>query len=183
MNPARGYLYDPAGASPEAAVRKVFSRSFSKSADSGGFVCGPKLAYVRGSVEVKTDTIIHEQGFDTKLLADGWILLKSGPRADSTDFGAGQCGACPRAELQVYAISPMGEMTTALNIDQLVGNETDAADFEFAADWSRATYYSKPANGQRWIATSYCLNGHSYQPCGRSENGTPPDPPVVKELR
>lgn len=41
QNPAQGYLYDPAGESPEGTVQKLFS----KSPGNGGFVCGPKQRY------------------------------------------------------------------------------------------------------------------------------------------
>ena len=180
LNPAQGYLYDPAGASPQAQVRRVFF----KPTGNGGFVCGPKLAYVKGPISVKTANFISEEGFDTKLLADGWILVKSGPDAGTaTRFGAGPCGACYVAELNIYAISPRGEVKPALQIDEVIGNRTNSADFDFSHDWSRATYYSQAEYAGSWTAKTYCLKGHDYEACGSKENATPPDPPGVKVLR
>jgi hypothetical protein len=101
-NPAGGYAYDPTGASPEAQVKHVFF----KATGDGGFACGPKLAYVKGSIRLQSDEIVDPKSFDTKVLPEGWTLVKSGPRADYTPFGSGQCGACPRAQLNVFAISP-----------------------------------------------------------------------------
>jgi hypothetical protein len=186
-NPVRGYLYDPAGASPEARAVSVFS----KPTGNGGFVCGPELAYVKGPVSVRSGIVVAREGFDGKALTDGWTLVKSGPRAGivAPKFGTGACGACPVAELHVYAISPQGEVKPALQIDELMdGTHASAADFDFWRDWTRATYYSQaadPATLTRgaWTATTYCLKGHTYEACGSKENATPPDPPVVKSLR
>jgi hypothetical protein len=183
MNPAGGYLYDPVGASPSAESRQVFS----KSTGHGAFVCGPKLAYMSGAASVKTDNILNKEGFDAKVLPDGWTLVKTGPRADYSAFGSGECGACPRAQLQVYAISPQGKVEPALDVYELVGNDTAAADFYFAPDWSRAVYYreanSDTATAAAWTATSYCLKGHTYERCGKNDHARPPNPPVVKALR
>lgn len=184
LNPAEGYLYAPGGASPKAEVRQLFSQRTS----DGGYACGPQLAYAKGAVAARTDQLIHKEGFDTKVLPDGWTLVKTGPRADYSTFGSGQCGACPRAELEVYAISPKGDVEPALKTYELVGNDTVAADFDFAADWSKAVYYHQqaiPATGEggAWTADTYCLQGHAYKPCGTKPNATPPNPPRVKELR
>ena len=59
MNTAQGYLYDPGGASPEGEERKFFSRA----TGGGGFACGPKLAYIRGPVSVKTQDVLSAEGF------------------------------------------------------------------------------------------------------------------------
>ena len=79
-------------------------------------------------------------------------------------------------------------METALDIYEMVGNDTVGADFEFAQDWSTAKYYSQgrdPATGLEgtWKVESYCLQGHTYEACGEKQNVKPPDPPVVKGLR
>jgi len=182
-NPEGGYLYDPVGASPGEGIDQFFS----KATGNGGFVCGPLLAYKNGSVSIKTDKVLHEDSFATKVLPDGWTLVRTGPRADSTTFGSGECGACPRAQLQIYAISPQGEIETALDIYKItLEPDTWAADFQFAPDWSRAAYYSQPstqsADPAPWKETDYCLSGHSYEPCGVKENVKPPNPPVVKAL-
>jgi hypothetical protein len=174
------------GVSPWAETQQFISKSIG----GGGFVCGPKLAYVKGSISVKTDEAIHSEGFDTKRLADGWTLVKTGPRADFNEFGwGGTCGSCPTAELRVYAFSPEGKMELALGIGDRVGDETEEADIDFSRDWNHVTYYTKPAhpdddgNGSAWSAKTYCLKGHAYEACGEKKNVAPPDPPKVKELR
>ncbi len=176
LNYTAGYQDDPTGPSPTEELRTVFSRSTT----SGASVCGPNLAFSKGAVNVKTDQVISDQGFDTKVLADGWTLVKTGPRADYSPFGSGECGACARAQLKVYAISPEGKVDNALDIYEMVGNETEAADLDFTKDWNTANFYAEGDDG--WTATAYCLKAHMYKACGQKKHVTPPNPPVVKEL-
>jgi len=179
--------FDSAGVSPWAESQRFVSKPIG----GGGFVCGPKLAYVKGSISVKTDDVIHSEGFDTKRLADGWTLVKTGPRADFNEFGwGGTCGGCPTAELNVYAFSPEGKKELALGIgDRVWDVETAAADIDFSPDWSHVMYYTKPSNpddegkGPVWSAKDYCLKGHAYETCGEEKNVAPPDPPKVPGLR
>jgi hypothetical protein len=67
-----------------------------------------------------------------------------------------------------------------LDIYEVVGNETEAADLDFTKDWNTATFYAQGDDG--WTATAYCLKSHSYKACGQKKHVTPPNPPVVKEL-
>lgn len=180
--------YEEAGVSPWAEKQPFFSAR----TDDGGFICGPKLAYVKGRISVRTDDVTHiidPEGFNTRKLADGWTLVKSGPRVGHNEFGwGGTCGSCPYAELGVYAISPEGKVETAITFDHRVGDEIAAEDIDFSTDWGHVTDYTKPLNPDDdgelvWSAETFCLKGHAYEACGKKKNIVPPDPPILKELR
>jgi hypothetical protein len=69
-----------------------------------------------------------------------------------------------------------------------LGNDITAADFDFSDDWSHVTYYSLPldratAKEGPWKSETYCLKSYTYEACGQKTNVSPPNPPIVKELR
>ncbi len=183
-NPAGGYFYDPDGWSPEIQPQPRFWHTLGP----GEAICGPKLAYRRSGKTFQYEPVLEREGFDVKLLPDGWLLVKSGPTAaPRSNFGSGQCGACPLAWLKVYTLSPTGKLESALQIDEEMEQPppgTMASDFDFSADWQHATYFqfvSEDAVKGVWNSTEYCLRGHHYEACGAKSKV--PEPPVrIKEL-
>jgi hypothetical protein len=183
-NPAGGYMYDPSGVSP------IFSANehFWKILPDGAAVCGPELAYHKGTTTQTSADRINKKYFATKPLPDGWILVRTGPdMSTQSAFGSGQCGACPVVDFHLYVISPKGEITPALDInEEFTGMEGSAADgdFDIATDWQRVTYYrdfttyiddGRGGQKESWTATSYCLEDHKYKLCGQQKNANPPD--------
>jgi hypothetical protein len=184
-NPAGGYMYDPSGVSPIFPANEHFWKILT----DGAAVCGPELSYHKGATTQRSTNMVNKKYFATKTLPDGWTLVRTGPdMSTQSPFGSGACGACPVVDFHLYAISPMGEITPSLDINkEFSGMEGSAADgdFEIAPDWKRVTYYEdfttfidEERGGQKdsWTATSYCLEGHKYLPCGQQKDVKPPDP-------
>ena len=189
INPAGGYMYAPAGVSPEVTQRTYFWKELA----NGAKVCGPDLAWRRGDTIKRTKFSIEEKYFETKPLPDGWSLLCSGPFTTThSAFGSGACGSCEILGFNLFAISPQGDITSALNIDQdLSGMDgsPQAADLAVAPDWKRITLYrdyedkEETDSKSNWTSTTYCLEGHVYHQCGASKQARPPEPANFKELR
>lgn len=188
LNDPGGYRYEPAGLSPTVRSTRYFWRS----AGANGWVCGPDLTYKKGSKSESFPYSVSEDGFDTKLLPDGHLLIKTGPRVGYSEFGSGQCGACPTTDLRIF------DLTTGLKLNQVLalGNTISAPallsqDFAVSPDWSRITEYDLKEGGS-WSSTTWCLRINSqkdnpdayvYEKCVSKENVQPPDPPILKELR
>jgi len=172
------------GAEPSPMVHIV--NHFWKELPGGGYVCGPDLAYKKGNTKSDAQEDISETGFDVKALPNGWTLVKSGPEVEQPE-NAGQCGGCPYARLRIWSIDPQGSIDDALDIDQQINGEpTSAADLSLSRDWQWATLFEATGEDPRtfkWTATSYCLQGHTYQNCGKQENARPPNPPNLPGLR
>jgi hypothetical protein len=99
---------------------------------------------------------------------------------------------CLRWYLNFFAISPQGEILSALNIDQGLsgqGGEPEAADLTITPDWQRITAffdnvdYSKDNGVSNWTSTTYCLTGHVYKQCATDAKATPPEPAHFPDLR
>ncbi len=184
VNPAGGYMYEPAGISPEASQATYFWKKLA----NGATVCGPRLAW-RNDAEIKRSKFIVDQNYlEAKSLPDGWSLLRSGPSTHThSQFGSGMCGSCEIVDFDIFAVSPQGEITSALHIDQDLSGERESpsgADLSIAPDWTKITLYrefEEPNNN--WTSVTYCLNGHVFEQCGESKKATPPDPANFKELR
>ena len=209
INPAGGYMYEPGGVSPQADTKHYFWKTL----PGGGVVCGPDLAYRKGATVTRSDNEVQDKYFDARTLPDGWTLVRDGPvMATHSAFGSGQCGACPEVGFHMYAISPEGRITTALEIDQdLSGNEgvPSAADLMVSDDWSHVTLFldseddGNPAKMKdTWQTREYCLNkdlharddvtalqhaqvheSYAYKACGTRQSVTPPTPPHYPEMR
>lgn len=186
INSSTGYEYAPTSVSPEAQEFRHFSKNM-----DGRTVCGPDLAYVYAKTHSSSSFEIDEKALNTRLLGDGWLLLRSGPTMtiQNPKFGSGQCGACSVEMLQMYAISPDGQIQKALDLsDRVNGDPGDAlsVDYAFSDDWSRITYYAEMpddpndfSDTPKTHATSvaYCLQNHGYQQCSQSDKTKMPDPP------
>ena len=92
----------------------------------------------------------------------------------------------------VFAISPQGESTSALDIyEVLAGNNgsPSEADLTIVPDWKEIILYREIMNEMQtdsatpWSSTTYCLEAHAYKQCGESKQAQPPEPPHFKEFR
>ena len=186
VNEAEGYAYEPEGLSPVVRVTHHFWHAVGKDE----WVCGPELVYQKGQSARRYDRQVAEKGFDAKRLQDGILLIKSGPLVYYSEFGSGQCGACPRYGLDMFALDNSLNLTDALSLGGVVQGDNDAADFTLSQDWSQVVHYQeqRPESENEdakstWSAGTYCLKSTKYEKCGEKQNVQPPDPPLLKELR
>lgn len=189
INPAGGYMYAPAGVSPEAVPANYFWTQLS----SGALVCGPDLAWRDGNTIKRTKFVVDGERFEARTLPDGWTLIRSGPTASTVSpFGSGACGACTVMGFDVFAISPKGEIGSALGIDEmLTGGEGQPAeaDLTIAPDWKQIILYREIMDQTQtdttspWTSIIYCLEGHAYKQCGELKQVPAPAPPHFKEFR
>lgn len=184
VNPSGGYMDEPARVSPETTVDAFFWQQLA----NGASVCGPSLAWRNGAQIERSNFSVDQKYFAAQSLPDGWSLLRSGPSIlTHGQFGSGMCGACQTANFDIYAVSPQGEIATALHIDQDLsgeGRSPEAADLALSPDWSRITFYREfDQPDPTWTSITYCLRGHAYELCGESKLTEPPHPANFKELR
>ena len=186
VNEAQGYAYDPSGLSPIARPVHAFWRNIGPNQ----WVCGPQLSYQNGQTFKQYDKGVEEQGLDAKRLQDGTLLIKSGPSVYYSEFGSGQCGACPRYALDMYALDRNLNLSEALSLGGVVQGDDDAVDFSIRPDWSQVVQYKEqPAESNdpnakpTWSATTYCLKDSTYAECGKKDKVQPPNSPLLKELR
>ena len=189
INPAGGYMYAPAGNSPEAEESSYFWKKLT----DGATLCGPALAWRKGSKVTRSEFAVDDEHFEEKSLPDGWTLVRSGPTSSTLSaFGSGACGACPVMGFDIFAVSPQGEISSALTIHEELtgsGGQPSAADLTIAPDWKQIVLFHEIVDPQQtdgttpWTSTTYCLGGHSYKQCGESKQAQPPDPPHFKEFR
>lgn len=188
INPAGGYMYEAAGVSPEAARAKYFWKELA----NGATICGPNLGWHKGDISTHSEFSVKEKYFEAKVLPDGWTLIRSGPDTWTlSQFGSGQCGSCPVMGFNLYAVSPKGEISSALKIEKDLsgqGGLPGNADLAIDPDWKRITLYltfdDYEANDPkpRSTSTTYCLEGHAYKQCGKSEHANPPEPANFPDL-
>jgi hypothetical protein len=182
INPAGGYMYEPGGVSPEVERGTYFW----KQVPNGATVCGPALAWHKGDTITRTEFPVDAKYFEAKVLPDGWSLIRSGPNAwTRSSFGSGQCGSCAVMGFNIYAVSPQGEITSALRIEEdLSGQGGSAQDADLAIDpaWKRIKLYRAFEGEEDWTSTTYCLEGHTYTQCGESKHAKPPEPKNFPEL-
>lgn len=185
VNEASGYAYEPAGFSPVVRSTHHFWRSLG----ANEWVCGPALAYQKDQDTKRYDQWVEQDAFGAHRNSDGIILIKSGPAIYYSEFGSGECGACPRYGLQILALDPSLNLKQALALGGVVRGENDAVDFSLSADWSQVVQYQEapsdhdnPDASGTWTATSYCLKGLEYVECGVKKNVQPPHSPLLKQL-
>jgi len=184
VNPSGGYMNEPARVSPEITQAAFFWQQLA----NGASVCGPSLAWRNGAQIQRSKFSVDEKYFSAQSLPDGWSLLRSGPSIHTHgQFGSGMCGACQTASFDIYAVSPQGEIATALHLDQDLsgeGRSPEAADLAIAPDWSRIVFYREfDQPDPTWTSITYCLRGHAYEVCAESKLTEPPQPANFKEIR
>src|SRR5579864_6790078 len=185
VNEAEGYAYEPEGLSPVVRVTHHFWHAVGKDE----WVCGPELVYQKGQSARRYDRQVAEKGFDAKRLQDGILLIKSGPLVYYSEFGSGQCGACPRVDMRLFAVDKTFKVSKALDLSSVVDNaDARSEDFSLSEDWSKVTRFDQePANDNgepgAWSSTTWCLKSSTYEKCEEKQNVQPPEPPILKELR
>ena len=185
VNESHGYAYDPDGLSP--VVRPI--HNFWHGIGPGEWICGPELSYRESGTFQQLGQTVGEEGFDAKRAPDGTLLIKSGPRVYGSEFGSGQCGACPRVDMRMFSVDKDLNLHLALDLGGIVDNGTgQSEDFSLSDDWLKVSKFEQdPANDKGepgpWSSTTWCLEGREYRKCGKKQNVEPPNPPLLKELR
>jgi len=185
--PEGGYLYEPNGVvSPEVNATNFFWHPL----PDGATLCGPDLGWSKEEKTRESKFSLNADSFDTKMLPDGWVLVQSGPYITlHSAFGSGQCGACEIVNLNLYAISPDGTASRALQIEQDMsgeGNQPSNASLYLAKDWSKLIleriYDDSITPDAPNTSVTYCLTGHVYKQCGESKNTKNADYHDYKQL-
>jgi len=187
VNGAAGYRYEPAGLSPN--VRPI--HDFWISVRPGEWVCGPQLAHKKDNQGTVFKQRVEAEGLATHRLPNEDLLVKIGPLVSYSEFGSGQCGTCPRTELDVYRLTPDNKIYEALKLGDVIaelGPSPQAQDFTVSPDWSQITEYDQEQDDEKgtpgtWSSTTYCLKNSHYEKCGNKSDVVPPNPPILKELR
>jgi hypothetical protein len=200
-NEARGYQYEP---DPAAVSPAAFEADYSSiDLGEGEFLCTPFLTYRKGELvsaaAAQTGTgegspwelLVDSRHLETRRLDDGDLLVKQGPRVWWSYYGSGQCGACPRAGIDLYHIeAATGRVTPALNVVTVASGDGNDIEIDLSPDWLGVTVYRSMTDwdieppSTTWKATSYCFQdsgdaGPSYEVCGEEE----PVPEPAKRLR
>jgi len=185
VNDGAGYQYEPEVLSPVARRIQYFWQGIG----GGEYICGPDLSYRRGETKLNLNVNVDEDGFDARRLPGGDLLIKVGPRVYGSEFGSGQCGACPRTDLRIFRLGADRQLQPMLQLGDIVDNGSGASqDFSLSRDWSKVVEYDQAVmDGQgksgAWSATTWCRGEVAYHQCDHQDSAEPPDPPVLKELR
>lgn len=185
VNDGAGYQYEPENLSPVARPIHYFWHGIGGSE----YVCGPYLSYRRGDEKLDFDIGVDHDGFDAHRLPGGDLLIKVGPRVYGSEFGSGQCGACPRTDLRIYRLGPDFKPKEMLALSDVVDTGSGVSqDFSVSRDWSKVVQYDQAAMDEQgkpgaWSSTTWCRGESAYRKCDHQDTADPPDPPVLKELR
>ena len=185
VNDGVGYQYEPDALSPVAQPVHFFWHAIG----TGEWVCGPYLTYRRSERSLKFAVNVDENGFDARRLPGGDLLIKVGPRAYGSEFGSGQCGACPRAELRIFRLGADLRAREMLRLGDIVDTGSGVSqDFAVSRDWSRIVQYDQQGyddqgNPGPWSSTTWCRGESAYGQCDHQDKVEPPDPPGLQELR
>jgi len=186
VNEAEGYAYDPSGLSPVARTIHHFWQKLGPDE----WICGPDLAYRKALSAKRYEERVDEQGLAGKRLQDGTLLIKSGPLVYYSEFGSGQCGACPRYDLHILALDKNLKAKQVLSLGGVFQGDDDAADFALSPNWLQVIHYQQQRSESNdenakptWLATTYCLRDMEYVKCGEKKDVQPPNSPLLKELQ
>lgn len=190
-NDRRGYMDEAGGVSPNLTPTTFFSKPLQQ----GGSVCGPLLRIqttgepVDLTMKPAKETlpiIVEQDSMDVLELPEG-LLVRNGPRVSTSRFGAGACGMCSRAELEIYSVDKSMRATEQVHIYDIIDPSVavDDADLQIAKDWNRVGYYrhqqgKDPATGAQrdefeWDGQFYCRKDLTYTKCGENP-AIPSDP-------
>lgn len=185
FNEAGGNWYDPMGLSPIAHP----VRDFWAAVGPGEWICGPELTHTKNGRSVTFEQRVEGDGLAARRLADGSLLVKSGPFVDAVSkFGAGQCGSCSYTNLEIFRITPDDKIDRVLKLgNTLMGISPYPIkeDFNILPDWSKITDFqeSVDSNGDSgpWSSTTYCFQDSRYAECGKKDAVTPPNSPLLRD--
>lgn len=196
-NEAAGYAYEP---EPDMRSPAAFRVEYPViDVGRGERLCGPVAALARDGERVTppgwTETgegnpagmLIDPKTIDVRRLANGDLLVKSGPRVVYSYYGSGQCGACPRVLLEFLHVGmATGEVDRALSLLDVV--DDDDLEIEVSDDWRRVsiwravTDYETSPPTRTWNVEWQCRvepppagEGPRWAPCGSEEDV--PEPP------
>jgi hypothetical protein len=196
-NEAAGYAYEP---DPDMRSPAAFRVEYPViDVGRGERLCGPVAALAREGERVTppgwaetgegnpAGTLIDPKTLDVRRLANGDLLVKSGPRVVYSYYGSGQCGACPRVLLEFLHVSvATGEVGRALSLLDVV--DDDDLEIEVSDDWRRVsiwravTDYDVSPPTRTWNVEWQCRaepalagEGPRWESCGSEEDV--PEPP------
>ncbi len=192
-NEAAGYQYTP---EPGAISPAAFEATYTTlQAPGGGTLCGPVLALAAdGSASRAARWTRTRQGAPEALVdmrqvqvregADGGLFVMEGPRVFWTYYGSGQCGACPRVELEVYHVDrSTGAVTSAFRYASIADASLGETEIMVSDDWARIDVFESRAEEEgnpgdlTWGVRRYCLDAGEieYRLCGAER--PVPEPP------
>jgi hypothetical protein len=180
VNETHGYQYEP-GDTVSPTVRPV--HFFWQGISAGEWVCGPQLTYRTGNTIREFGDGASEEGFDARRTTDGKIMIKEGPEVWLSEFGSGQCGACPRMQLEILALDSNLNLITLLDLGDTIGGPLEfssSGEMTVSPGWSQVVEYGQDET-QTWSSVTYCLKSGFYTECGRKVGVKPPDPPVIRQ--
>lgn len=186
-----GYAYEPSGLSPGTRATHLFSRQIA----SGEYLCGPALRIFKaGKANDFTlpeedigrhAIIVDREAFAVHSQPSGVLLIRNGPQVTYSKYGSGQCGACPRVRLELYALAPDLTFEPLLDIYDVIGNDFDDMDVQLSPDWTRISVfrhrsqYMAEEHKAGWEDEFYCLTQGAYKKCGAVADTPPPQPRSV----
>lgn len=182
-NTIEGYQFNPGSISP--TIYEI--NHFEKNVQPGEIVCGPKLAYIKNSRVLKTDSIINQTSLGVKHISDDEILVKNGPYTSYSYYGSGYCGLCRLGNFSVNYLD-FKKLTSvkAYSFESIL--DANNADFQVSPDWKKITEYDgrfiestdnlNDTNSYNWSSINHCFNEatYVYDECGTNSNVAPPSP-------
>ncbi len=188
MNSAAGYQYQPGNDTLSPIVD--VATAWTKQIGGGRTLCGPKLALAtEKGVAYSEKTEVPEANVTTKVLPDGSMLIKDGPRSYGSHYGSGQCGGCPRVTLSMLYFDPQkNTLTKAFEQGGMIDEPYDM-DMVVSPDWQKIEIYNSQVDHNNeskeyeeptvtWDRNSYCWSNmtHKFDACGVAKNVSPPSP-------
>ena len=174
-NSAAGYQYEPGDdtRSPVALTAHFWTYRL----DPERLLCGPRLAFARTGFIARSPEVI-DQPHHVRIhkLANGDFLLRNGPRAWSSYYGSGQCGACPRVGVDVFYLDvATGAITPAFSHVGVAEPGSNEVDITMTDDWKTIAVFE---GSSRWKVTRHCLDvaRRTYLACGEEDDVAPPSP-------
>jgi hypothetical protein len=151
----------------------------------GEFLCGSPITYNKGSV-IKRFALDLGPGPGFSPLAqppgtlavhrlpNGTRLIRDGPSFWFQQQTYTMCAACPFGRLAILALTPTGEIKEALTLGGRVGDVNLAQyNIEMSSDWRTVTEF-RNNNETGWVSRKFCLNGDTYQACGKDSRSPAP---------
>jgi hypothetical protein len=190
QNYTRGYAYGPTGLSPGTRETKFF---WKESGDE--VVCGPLLRYKKANTVSPTliekvrdydfEVVVSSDKFDFRHI-DGDLIVKQGPAEFYSEYGSGQCGACPRVGTTFWRVNADNTATKILDDVAVIDGEDDI-DVQVSPDWKRVGiyHYLRQWSGNEltdpaWHSQMMCFEEHTYKKCGPESNTPPPEPRTLR---
>jgi hypothetical protein len=173
-NEAHGYQYEPDSTMLSPAVFEADYSSIGLGEDES--LCTPFLTYRKGErvseAAARTGTgegspwefLVDSRHLETRQLEDGDWLVKQGPRVWWSYYGSGQCGACPRAGIDLFHVEvATGRLTPALSVVTVASGDGNDIEIDLSDDWLEVAVYRSMTDWEieppttTWKVTRYCF--------------------------